>query len=88
MRLARRLYPEAGSHKLGALVDRLGLVRAGVAHRALADAEMAADLLTRIRHDLRAQHGVADPDHAFLCVLQACSAKALPRFLATRRHTA
>ena len=48
--LSRRLYPDAPSHKLGALVDWFGLPRTGAAHRALADAEMAAELLGRIRH--------------------------------------
>ena len=50
--LSRRLYPEAPSHKLGQLVHWLGLPQTGRAHRALADAEMAAELLGRIRHDL------------------------------------
>ena len=48
--------------------------------RARADAEMATELLGRIRHDLMLRHGVARPDHALLCALQACSKKALPRF--------
>ena len=78
--LSRRLYPEAPSHKLGLLVDWFGLPRTGAAHRALADAEMAAELLGRIRHDLMLRHGVARPDHALLCALQACSKKALPKF--------
>ncbi|MFM6986577.1 MAG: PolC-type DNA polymerase III [Hydrogenophaga sp.] len=78
--LSRRLYPDAPSHKLGALVDWLGLPRTGAAHRALADADMAAELLGRIRHDLMLHHGVARPDHAFLCALQSCSKAALPRF--------
>lgn len=78
--LSRRLYPEAPSHKLGALVDWFGLPRTGAAHRALADAEMAAELLGRIRHDLMLRHGVAQPDHAFLCALQKCSKAALPKF--------
>lgn len=84
--LSRRLYPQATSHKLGALVDRLGLPRTGAAHRALADAEMATELLHRIQYDLRAQHGVDGADHGFLRALQACSKAALPRFFA--RHTA
>ena len=50
--LSRRLYPDAPNHKLGALVDWFGLPRTGASHRALADAEMAAELLARIRHDL------------------------------------
>ena len=78
--LSRRLYPEAPSHKLGVLVDWFGLPRTGQAHRALADAEMAAELLGRIRHDLMLRHGVARPDHALLRALQACSKQALPKF--------
>lgn len=80
--LSRRLYPDAPSHKLGSLVDWFQLPRTGRAHRALADAEMAAELLGRIRHDLIMRHGVARPDHAFLRALQACAARQLPRFMA------
>jgi len=82
--LSRRLYPEAPSHKLGNLVDWFHLPRTGRAHRALADAEMAAELLNRIQHDLRTRHGVAEPDHAFLCALQACARAALPKFFLAR----
>lgn len=80
--LSRRLYPDAPSHKLGSLVDWFGLPRTGQAHRALADAEMAAELLGRIRHDLMLRHGVARPDHGFLRALQTCSKAALPKFWA------
>jgi DNA polymerase-3 subunit epsilon len=86
--LSRRLYPDAPSHKLGVLVDHFGLPRTGQAHRALADAEMAAELLGRIRLDLMRRHGVARPDHAFLCALQACSKAALPRWLARQTGVA
>ena len=82
--LSRRLYPEAPSHKLGTLVDWFHLPRTGQAHRALADAEMAAELLGRIQHDLRTRHGVAEPGHGFLMALQACSKAAVPKFMA--RH--
>ena len=82
--LSRRLYPEVPSHKLGTLVDHFQLPRTGQAHRALADAEMAHELLGRIQHDLRARHGVAEPDHAFLMALQACTRAALPKFFRAR----
>jgi DNA polymerase-3 subunit epsilon len=82
--LSRRLYPEATSHKLGALVQRLRLPQTGAAHRAMVDAEMAAALLTHIQQDLRTRHAVADPDHVFLMALQRCSKAALPRWLARR----
>lgn len=83
--LSRRLYPQAPSHKLGVLVDFFHLPRTGQAHRALADAEMAAELLGRIQYDLRTQHGVARPDHAVLMDLQRCSRLQLPRFFSARR---
>ena len=82
--LSRRLYPEAPSHKLGSLVDWFQLPRTGRAHRALADAEMAAELLQRIQHDLRTRHGVAEPDHAYLMGLQRCTKAAVAKLLA--RH--
>lgn len=86
--LSRRLYPEAPSHKLGSLVDLFRLPRTGQAHRALADAEMAAELLGRIQYDLRVRHGVDEPDHGFLMALQRCTRAALPRFFQTLRSGA
>jgi len=80
--LSRRLYPEATSHQLGRIVTHLGLPRAERAHRALADAEMAAALLARMQHDLRTRHGIADPDHAMLTALQRCARKGLGKMLA------
>ena len=71
--LARRLYPQAPNHQLSTLVDFHRLPRTGQAHRALADAEMAAALLGQIRHDLRTRHGVASPDNALLMALQRCA---------------
>ena len=82
--LSRRLYPEAPNHKLGTLVDFHGLPRTGQAHRALADAEMAAALLGRIQQDLREQHGVPQPDHALLVGLQNCNRAAVPKWLQQR----
>lgn len=82
--LSRRLYPEASSHKLGALVQRLRLPQTGSAHRAMVDAEMAAALLNQMQHELRTRHRVADPNHTFLMGLQRCSKAALPRWLAQR----
>ena len=82
--LARRLYPQAPNHKLGSLVDYHRLPRTGQAHRALADAEMAAGLLGQIQHDLRTRHGVAQPDNALLMALQRCAKAAVGNFMA--RH--
>jgi DNA polymerase-3 subunit epsilon len=80
--VSRRLYPQASSHKLGVLVDYHQLPRGGRAHRALADAEMAAALLGQIQHDLRSRHGVASPDHALLMALQRCAKPAVTALMA------
>ncbi|MBT9475359.1 3'-5' exonuclease [Polaromonas sp.] len=80
--VSRRLYPQAPNHKLGSLVDFHRLPRAGAAHRALADAEMAAALLGQIQRDLRARHGVARPDHALLMTLQRCAKPAVSALMA------
>ena len=86
MLLSRRLYPHAPNHKLGSLVEFHRLPRAGRAHRAMADAEMAAELLLQIRRDLHARHGVARAAHGLLVTLQGCSRQAVPK--AIERHLA
>ena len=80
--LSRRLYPQAPNHRLGSLVDYHHLPRTGAAHRALADAEMAAALLGQIQHDLRSRYGVSMPDHALLMALQRCAKPAVSRLMA------
>ena len=80
--LSRRLYPQAPNHKLGSLVDYHRLPRTGQAHRALADAEMAAELLGQIGRDLRARYGVASADHALLIALQRCAKSAVNSLMA------
>jgi DNA polymerase-3 subunit epsilon len=84
MLLARRLYPQAPNHKLGTLVDYHRLPRTGAAHRALADAEMAAELLLRIQADLARRYQVAGVDHALLMALQQCQRQGVATLLA--RH--
>ena len=78
MLLARRLYPQAPSHKLGAMAALHGLAPTGRAHRALADAEMAAALLARIQADLCQRFGLPHAGHALLMQAQACQRQALP----------
>jgi DNA polymerase III subunit epsilon len=77
--LARRLYPDAPNYRLGSLASFHALPSTGRAHRAMADAETAAALLGRIRHDLRERFGVPEPRHELLVRLQACTRKAVPR---------
>ena len=80
--VSRRLYPQAPNHKLGSLVDYHRLPRTGAAHRALADAEMAAELVGQIQRDLRGRHGLANPNHALLVALQRCAKSAVSAFMA------
>ena len=80
--VSRRLYPQVPNHKLGSLVDYHRLPRTGAAHRAMADAEMAAHLLAQIQHDLRCRHRVANADHALLMALQRCAKPAVGALMA------
>jgi len=68
MLLARRLLPEAANHKLGFLTQWAGLPNTGKAHRAMADAEMAANLLGYLHQLLIERHGI-QADHALLARL-------------------
>ena len=86
MLLSRRLYPEAPNFRLGSLAAFHALPSSGRAHRAMADAEVAASLLTRIRRDLHERFLVTEPCHQLLMKLQACPRKALPR--AIEQHLA
>lgn len=80
--LSRRLYPDAPDHRLGTLATFHDLPATGQAHRALADAEMAAALLCRIQEDLRGPGDRGRCDHAWLMRLQACPKAQLGRLLA------
>ena len=84
--LSRRLYPQAPNYRLGSLAAFHALPTSGRAHRAMADAEVAAALLGRIRDDLRIRFKVPEPKHELLLKLQACTRKALPK--AIEKHLA
>jgi DNA polymerase-3 subunit epsilon len=64
--LSRRLYPEACSFRLGSLAAFHDLSFSSRAHRAMADAEVAAALLARIRRDLERRYDVYDAPHELL----------------------
>lgn len=88
MLLARRLLPQAPSHKLGVLVDFANLPVAGRYHRALADAEMAASLLDYLEDELRSRHQFDEVSHSLLCKLQGVPKNKLAQWLAERRRPA
>ncbi|WP_367066901.1 3'-5' exonuclease [Oryzisolibacter sp. LB2S] len=79
--LSRRIFPDAPSHSLGRITDHLGLPRPGRAHRALADAEMAAALLARMQRELCLRYGLDWPDHALLMRLQRMARQSMGRLL-------
>ena len=82
--LSRRLYPEAGSFRLGSLAAFHDLPASGRAHRAMADAEMAAALLARIQRDLERRYDVFECNHDVLMKLQKVPRKKMPD--AIRKH--
>jgi DNA polymerase-3 subunit epsilon len=79
MLLSRRLYPQAGSYRLQSLASFHALPSSGRAHRAMADAEVAAALLSRIRQDIQRDYEVAAAPHELLVKLQRTQRKALPK---------
>lgn len=70
MLLARRIYPASPDHKLGTLVNNLKLPSAARHHRALADAEMTAQLWNKMLADIKQKYGITTIPHDFLCLLQ------------------
>ena len=83
--LSRRLWPEAKSHGLGAMVSFHGLQFSGRAHRAMADARVTAELLLKVRaevaHRFAMDLGDVEVDHALLSQLQRTPLRWLRRGL-------
>ncbi|MBN9695466.1 MAG: 3'-5' exonuclease [Zoogloea sp.] len=82
--LSRRIFPQAPSHKLAALVEYAGLPVAGRYHRALADAEMAASLLLRLEEELQRLHGVGEVSPELLRQIQRAPRNQLAKCIAGR----
>ena len=83
--LARRLLPHAPSHRLGALVEFARLPLAGRAHRALADAEMAASLLLHLEDELRNRYALGDVSHGLLRQIQRVPKNQLDKYVERHR---
>jgi DNA polymerase-3 subunit epsilon len=73
--LARRIFPEAPSHKLGELAQHLGLPGAKRYHRALADAEVTAHLMLDIKSKLKQSYQLQRISHELLLSIQSVSRK-------------
>ncbi len=76
--LSRRLWPEVPNHKLGTLARWHGITATGRAHRALADAEMAAELWLRITDDVQKRFAASVP-FGLLCAMQRTPRQQLAR---------
>ena len=83
--LARRLMPAAPNHKLGTLNTFAGLPHTGQAHRAMADAEMAANLTAYLTNELRQTHGLSGVSHQLLCSLQKVPAAKISEAIKRQR---
>ncbi|GHT94216.1 DNA polymerase III subunit epsilon [Betaproteobacteria bacterium] len=84
MLLARRIFPEAPNHKLGTLVQTLGIPATGRFHRALADAEATACLLQHIKQELQHRFNLEAVSHELLVAIQSASRHQLDDCI--RRH--
>ena len=85
MLLARRLLPQAPNHKLGTLNSWAQLPHTGQAHRAMADAEMAANLMLFMVAQLRERHAIRDISPGLLCRLQKVPAAKIAEALSKAR---
>lgn len=85
--LARRLLPQAPSHKLGDLVQFAKLPQAGRAHRALADAEMAGSLLLHLEAQLCDRFKVRDVSHELLRKIQSVPKAKLEQYLTRHQQS-
>lgn len=81
LKLSRRVFPALGSYKLGQLSGALGIRFRSAAHRAEADAEVAAQLLIHIGQHLRSTYGIRQVDTGLLVSVNKLAAAKVPQFL-------
>ena len=86
--LSRRILPQAPSHKLGDLVAFARLPVAGRAHRALADAEMAASLMLHLEEELRRRYKLREVSHELLRKIQSLPKTKLEQCLERHQQSA
>lgn len=84
LKLSRRVFPQLGSYKLGQLSGALGIQFRSAAHRAEADAEVAAKVLIHIGQHLRSSYGIGQVDTELLVSVNKLAAAKVPQFLQKR----
>jgi len=81
LKLSRRLFPGLASYKLGLLSRQLGIEFRGAAHRAEADAQVAADVLLHAARHLGRTCGIEQVEPALLVLINKVAAAKIPAFL-------
>lgn len=73
VRIARRLYPRSPNYKLSTLAEYIDVPLKCSHHRALADAELTAQIFVAMCGDMRAKYGIRDISFSLLQRLQNIS---------------
>jgi DNA polymerase III subunit epsilon len=81
MLVSRRLYPNAPAHNLATLVRYKQLPVTGAAHRALADAEMAAHLWISLVHEVKTIYHLREVSFALMQRIAKMPKAAVPAYL-------
>ena len=81
LKLSRRVFPNLASYKLGQLSRQLGIAFRGSAHRAEADAEVAAEVLLHIGRHLGSSYGLEQMAPDLLVSLNRLAAAKVPGWL-------
>ena len=84
MLLARRIYQDAPNNKLGTLVAYRNIKNDGVFHRALADAQMTAQLWLAMLEDMGNQYQCWDVPFSFVQKLSKTPKKSVSKLLISR----
>lgn len=81
LRVARRLYQDAHNHKLQTLVELNKIKVSGEFHRALADAEMTAQLWMKMSDDVKSRYKVNEVSFELMRNLSQVPKKDLVKFM-------
>ena len=81
LKLSRRVFPGMASYKLGQLSRQLGIAFRGSAHRAEADAEVAADVQIHIGRHIASSYGLEQVAPELLVSLNRLAAAKVPGWL-------
>lgn len=86
MLTARRIYPDAPNHKLGTLVAYNNLSNNGVFHRALADAQMTAQLWLHMLNTIEQNYDAKNLSFATMQELGKIPKASVARFFNEQSH--